>query len=55
MSITPIPAIRPLGTGAAVDTPQRPPSPIHRFGTLAVHAGSVHDPSTGAVIAPVSF
>lgn len=25
-----------------------------RFGTLAVHAGSPHDPATGAVIAPVS-
>lgn len=30
--------------------------PAHnaRFGTLAVHAGSPHDPTTGAVIAPVS-
>lgn len=26
-----------------------------RFGTLAVHAGSPHDPTTGAVIAPVSW
>ncbi|KAJ5936385.1 cystathionine gamma-lyase cys3 [Penicillium verhagenii] len=26
-----------------------------RFGTLAVHAGSPHDPSTGAVIAPISL
>lgn len=25
-----------------------------RFGTLAVHAGAPHDPTTGAVIAPVS-
>jgi hypothetical protein len=25
-----------------------------QFGTLAVHAGAPHDPSTGAVIAPVS-
>lgn len=24
------------------------------FGTLAVHAGAPHDPTTGAVIAPVS-
>lgn len=24
-----------------------------RFGTLAVHAGAPHDPTTGAVIAPV--
>jgi len=26
----------------------------HGFGTLAVHAGSPHDPVTGAVIEPVS-
>ncbi|KAJ5658129.1 cystathionine gamma-lyase cys3 [Penicillium longicatenatum] len=26
-----------------------------RFGTLAVHAGAPHDPSTGAVIAPISL
>lgn len=26
-----------------------------RFGTLAVHAGAPHDPTTGAVIAPVSL
>ncbi|ODM19846.1 Cystathionine gamma-lyase [Aspergillus cristatus] len=26
-----------------------------RFGTLAVHAGSPHDPTTGAVIAPISL
>ena len=25
-----------------------------QFGTLAVHAGAPHDPTTGAVIAPVS-
>lgn len=36
-----------------IDTPPRPASPIHGFGTLAVHAGSPHDPVTGAVIEPV--
>ncbi|KOS20264.1 Cystathionine gamma-lyase [Escovopsis weberi] len=39
----------------AVATPPRPPTPIHAFGTLAVHAGSPHDPSTGAVIEPISL
>ena len=38
-----------------VDTPPRPPSPIHNFGTLAVHAGSPIDPTTGAVIEPISL
>jgi cystathionine gamma-lyase len=38
-----------------VETPPRPPTPVHRFGTLAVHAGSPHDPSTGAVIEPISL
>ena len=37
----------------SVETPPRAPSPIHGFGTLAVHAGSPHDPVTGAVIEPV--
>ena len=37
----------------AIDTPPRAPSPVHRFGTLAVHAGSPHDPATGAVIESV--
>ena len=36
-----------------IDTPPRAPSPVHRFGTLAVHAGSPHDPVTGAVIESV--
>lgn len=36
-----------------IDTPPRAPSPVHRFGTLAVHAGSPHDPTTGAVIEAV--
>lgn len=36
-----------------IDTPPRAPSPIHGFGTLAVHAGSPHDPVTGAVIEAV--
>ncbi len=38
-----------------IDTPARAPSPVHGFGTLAVHAGSPLDPSTGAVIAPISL
>lgn len=38
-----------------IDTPARAPSPIHNFGTLAVHAGSPLDPSTGAVIEPISL
>lgn len=38
-----------------IDTPVRPASPVHNFGTLAVHAGAQHDPSTGAVIAPISL
>ncbi|OBT65593.1 cystathionine gamma-lyase [Pseudogymnoascus sp. 23342-1-I1] len=38
-----------------IATPPRPSSPLHRFGTLAVHAGSPHDPVTGAVIAPISL
>jgi hypothetical protein len=37
-----------------IDTPPRAPSPVHGFGTLAVHAGSPHDPVTGAVIEAVS-
>lgn len=38
-----------------VETPPRPPSPVYNFGTLAVHAGAKHDPTTGAVIAPISL
>ncbi|KAL2758831.1 hypothetical protein ACRALDRAFT_1061922 [Sodiomyces alcalophilus JCM 7366] len=38
-----------------IETPPRAPSPVHKFGTLAVHAGSPHDPTTGAVIAPISL
>ncbi|KAH3905742.1 hypothetical protein HBI56_211420 [Parastagonospora nodorum] len=38
-----------------IETPQRAPSPVHRFGTLAVHAGSPHDPVTGAVIEAISL
>jgi len=37
-----------------IETPPRAASPVHRFGTLAVHAGSPHDPTTGAVIESVS-
>lgn len=39
----------------SIQTPQRAPSPVHGFGTLAVHAGSPHDPATGAVIEPISL
>ncbi|MCJ1229195.1 cystathionine gamma-lyase cys3 [Toensbergia leucococca] len=38
-----------------IDTPPRAASPVHRFGTLAVHAGSPHDPVTGAVIESISL
>ncbi|KAK6609297.1 Cys/Met metabolism PLP-dependent enzyme [Botrytis cinerea] len=38
-----------------IETPPRAPSPVHRFGTLAVHAGSPHDPVTGAVIEAISL
>ncbi|KAF3016257.1 cystathionine gamma-lyase cys3 [Neopestalotiopsis sp. 37M] len=38
-----------------VATPPRPASPVYGFGTLAVHAGAPHDPSTGAVIEPISL
>ncbi|KAF1992089.1 cystathionine gamma-lyase [Aulographum hederae CBS 113979] len=39
----------------SIETPPRAPSPVHGFGTLAVHAGSPHDPVTGAVIEPISL
>jgi len=39
----------------SIETPPRPASPIHGFGTLAVHAGSPHDPVTGAVIEAISL
>ncbi|KAI0593410.1 Cys/Met metabolism PLP-dependent enzyme [Biscogniauxia sp. FL1348] len=39
----------------SIDTPPRPPTPVHGFGTLAVHAGAPHDPTTGAVIEPISL
>ncbi|ORY14576.1 Cys/Met metabolism PLP-dependent enzyme-domain-containing protein [Clohesyomyces aquaticus] len=38
-----------------LQTPPRAPSPVHKFGTLAVHAGSPHDPVTGAVIEAISL
>ena len=38
-----------------IETPPRAPSPTHAFGTLAVHAGSPLDPSTGAVIEAISL
>ncbi|KAI1633375.1 Cys/Met metabolism PLP-dependent enzyme [Biscogniauxia mediterranea] len=39
----------------SIETPPRPPTPVHGFGTLAVHAGAPHDPTTGAVIEPISL
>ncbi|KAM3074836.1 cystathionine gamma-lyase cys3 [Clarireedia jacksonii] len=44
-----------LSTDQPIETPPRAPSPVHRFGTLAVHAGSPHDPVTGAVIEAISL
>ncbi|KAI9740567.1 MAG: cystathionine gamma-lyase cys3 [Cirrosporium novae-zelandiae] len=38
-----------------IETPPRAPSPVHKFGTRAVHAGAPHDPVTGAVIEPISL
>lgn len=43
------------GTEHPVSTPPRAPTPVHNFGTLAVHAGAPHDPVTGAVIEPISL
>ena len=37
----------------SIETPPRAASPVHKFGTSAVHAGSPHDPVTGAVIESV--
>ncbi|KAH9904001.1 Cys/Met metabolism PLP-dependent enzyme-domain-containing protein [Xylariomycetidae sp. FL2044] len=45
----------PVPVDHSVVTPPRAPSPNHGFGTLAVHAGSPHDPTTGAVIEPISL
>ena len=42
-------------TSHAIETPPRAPSPVHNFGTLAVHAGSPHDAATGAVIESISL
>ena len=39
----------------AIETPPRAPSPVHRFGTLAVHAGAPIDSNSGAVIEPISL
>ena len=38
-----------------IETPPRAPSPTQGFATRAVHAGSPHDPVTGAVIEPISL
>ncbi|KAI0489886.1 Cys/Met metabolism PLP-dependent enzyme [Xylaria cf. heliscus] len=45
----------PIPVDASIETPPRAPTPVHGFGTLAVHAGAPHDPSTGAVIEPISL
>ena len=42
-------------TQESIETPPRAPSPVHRFGTLAVHAGNPVDPVTGAVIPSISL
>lgn len=39
--------------GTSIETPARAPTPVHQFGTRAVHAGAHVDATTGAVIAPV--
>ncbi|OJD12818.1 hypothetical protein AJ78_06641 [Emergomyces pasteurianus Ep9510] len=41
--------------GIPIETPPRAPTPVHEFGTLAVHAGAHIDATTGAVIAPISL
>ena len=38
-----------------IETPPRAPSPVHGFGTLAVHAGAPIDQVSGAVIEPISL
>lgn len=40
---------------SVVQTPPRAPSPTFGFGTRAVHVGSDPDPTTGAVISPISL
>ncbi|KAF5016109.1 hypothetical protein F66182_12315, partial [Fusarium sp. NRRL 66182] len=47
--------VKPLAHADVVETPPRPASPEYRFGTRAVHSGAHIDPSTGAVIAPISL
>lgn len=49
------PQLKPLIRADVVETPPRPASPEHGFATRAVHAGAHLDPSTGAVIAPISL
>jgi cystathionine gamma-lyase len=58
-AVSPLP-LRPherlhIKENGSVDTPPRAPTPVHNFGTLAVHAGTHLDPSTGAVIPPISL
>ncbi|PGH18475.1 hypothetical protein AJ80_04445 [Polytolypa hystricis UAMH7299] len=49
------PSVQAERDGAPIETPPRAPSPVHQFGTMAVHAGAHVDPTTGAVIAPISL
>ncbi|KAI2635083.1 Cys/Met metabolism PLP-dependent enzyme [Xylaria nigripes] len=44
-----------MTVSSSIETPPRAPTPVHGFGTLAVHAGAPHDPTTGAVIEPISL
>ncbi|KAI0398847.1 Cys/Met metabolism PLP-dependent enzyme [Xylaria palmicola] len=45
----------PATLDSSIETPPRAPTPEYGFGTLAVHAGAPHDPTTGAVIEPISL
>ena len=45
----------PSNEDGSIETPLRARTPVHNFGTLAVHSGAHLDPSTGAVIAPISL
>ncbi|OAA65459.1 cystathionine gamma-lyase [Niveomyces insectorum RCEF 264] len=49
------PAATTTTTTTAAPTPQQTKQPPRGFGTLAVHAGAPHDPTTGAVIEAISL
>lgn len=42
-----------MSPAMSIGAPPRVPQPVHNFGTLAVHAGSPHDSTSGAVIEAV--